>query len=70
MSRFAKITTPYQDAVTLLVKVQMVHDMIAYNCTLALGDKYEDWLDKHDDLINQLLTMLEGDLEARERKCL
>ncbi len=69
MVSFGRITTPYQDAISLLLKVQALHDMIDYNCTLALGDKYQDWVQKHEDLIDELLIMLEGDLDAKEKQC-
>ena len=60
------ISTRFQDATSLLIKVQIMHDLVSYNSTLLLGKRYQDWLDTHECMIEDLITMLEEDIKAIE----
>jgi len=66
--RFGEITTPYQDCINLLVKVECINDIVSYNSTLAIGEKYQDWILKHKELILDLVDMLNDDIARMERK--
>ena len=59
-------STKFQDAMSLLVKVQVMNDMVAYNSTINLGEPYQEWLDKHAALVEDLIIMLELDIKEIE----
>ena len=66
MFMYEATSTKFQDAMSMLVKVQVMHDMIAYNSTVNLGESYQEWLDKHAALVEDLIIMLELDIKEIE----
>ena len=51
------------DLKVLLNRVKVIEDIISYNSTLALGEKYFVWIASHRELIEELEYMIKEDLE-------
>jgi hypothetical protein len=59
-------STKYEDAQCLLQRVLLINDVVTFNCTMNLGKKYQNWVDEHHELINELVNMLISDIKLIE----
>lgn len=61
MFKYAEITTE-DDLKCLLNRVEAASDILKYNITYALGQKYFLWLERHKEMIDELEFMIKEDL--------
>jgi hypothetical protein len=62
-------TTKYQDAQVLLNRVECLNDILTYNITIKLGTAYDEWLERHQALLDDLKGMLFTEyLQSVEKK--
>lgn len=55
-----------EDLNTMLARLKVVDDIISYNNTFNLGEKYDNWIYRHRDLIEELEYMIKEDLVRYE----
>jgi hypothetical protein len=53
-----------EESQTLLQRVECVHDIICYNVTHSLGDKFRRWLEKHEALLKRLRRMVDKETKS------
>lgn len=63
-----KQTTKYEDLTCMLEKVKLINDVFTFNSTLSMGKKYAVWLEKHQNLVDELEFMINEDLEVYNKK--
>lgn len=54
--------TKYEDLQCLVSKVKVINDIVSYNVTCQLDEKYIVWMDRHQEMIEELEFMLKEDL--------
>ena len=55
-----------EDLHCLMGKIKVINDIISYNVTCQLDAKYNVWIDRHQDLIEELEFMIKEDLIRNE----
>lgn len=56
-------STKYEDLKCLLHKVEFMQDIITFHTTQQLGRKYMIWIERHQDLIEELEFMIKEDMD-------
>lgn len=65
MDRDAKI----EDVHCLAQRLEVLSDIVSYNATLVMGEKYEKWVRKHRSLVNELNFLIQEDLKPKAKEC-
>lgn len=55
------------DVICLARRLEAVQDLVAYNSTWKIGPRYQEWIDCHRNLLNELYDLIKLDLEAPQK---
>jgi len=60
---FSKKEELLADLLCVARRLEVVSDLVHYNSTMLMGEKYQEWIDKHKALIQELYGLLKGDIK-------
>lgn len=58
--------TKLEDLQCLLSKVKVINDIVSFNVTCQLEEKYIVWMDRHQFMIDELEYMIKEDIVRYE----
>lgn len=61
-------STRYEDCECLLHRAQLINDIISFNSTTNLGESYQNWIYRHQELMDELKYMLIKDIDLIKEK--
>ena len=61
---FSKKEELLTDLLCVARRLEVVSDLVHYNSTMLMGEKYQEWIDKHKQLMQDLYGLISGDIKA------